>query len=88
MRRLKIDELPQLVNVLRGEMSLVGPRPDVPGSPTALRGRPDRVLSVRPGITGPAAIAYRHEEQLLAAACRPRDLQPGSDLAGQGPDQS
>jgi lipopolysaccharide/colanic/teichoic acid biosynthesis glycosyltransferase len=66
MRRLKIDELPQLVNVLRGEMSLVGPRPDVPGFADRLQG-PDRViLTVRPGITGPAALAYRHEEAILA----------------------
>jgi lipopolysaccharide/colanic/teichoic acid biosynthesis glycosyltransferase len=66
MRRLKIDELPQLVNVLRGEMSLVGPRPDVPGFADRLAG-PDRViLTVRPGITGPAALAYRHEEAILA----------------------
>jgi lipopolysaccharide/colanic/teichoic acid biosynthesis glycosyltransferase len=66
LRRLKIDELPQLINVLRGEMSLVGPRPDVPGFADRLEG-PDRViLTVRPGITGPAALAYRHEEAILA----------------------
>jgi lipopolysaccharide/colanic/teichoic acid biosynthesis glycosyltransferase len=66
LRTLKIDELPQLVNVVRGEMSLVGPRPDVPGFADELTG-PDRVLlTVRPGITGPAAVAYRHEEALLA----------------------
>lgn len=67
LRRLKIDELPQLVNVVRGEMSLVGPRPDVAGWADALEG-PDRVLlSVRPGITGPASVHFRHEEALLAA---------------------
>ena len=66
MRRLKIDELPQLINVLRGEMSLVGPRPDVPGYADRLTG-PDRIiLSVRPGITSPAALVFRHEESLLA----------------------
>jgi lipopolysaccharide/colanic/teichoic acid biosynthesis glycosyltransferase len=71
MRRLKIDELPQLVNVLKGEMSLVGPRPDVPGFADLLQG-PDRViLSVRPGITGPAALAYRHEEEILAEVADP-----------------
>ena len=74
MRQLKIDELPQLVNVLRGEMSLVGPRPDVPGFADQLAGFDRRVLSVRPGITGPAAIAYRHEEELLARASDPEAL--------------
>ena len=68
MRRLKIDELPQLVNVLRGEMSLVGPRPDVPGFADELVGADRVVLSVRPGITSPAAVTYRHEEELLARA--------------------
>jgi lipopolysaccharide/colanic/teichoic acid biosynthesis glycosyltransferase len=66
MRRLKIDELPQLVNVLRGEMSLVGPRPDVPGFADRLQGGDRVILTVRPGITGPAALAYRHEEAILA----------------------
>ena len=71
LRRLKIDELPQLVNVMRGEMSLVGPRPDVPGFADRLEG-PDRVvLTVRPGITGPAALAYRHEEEILAGVADP-----------------
>lgn len=71
MRRLKIDELPQLLNVLRGDMSLVGPRPDVPGFADTLNGDDRRILSVRPGITGPAAIAYRHEEELLSKALDP-----------------
>jgi lipopolysaccharide/colanic/teichoic acid biosynthesis glycosyltransferase len=66
LRRLKIDELPQLVNVLRGEMSLVGPRPDVPGFADRLEGGDRVILSVRPGITGPATLAYRHEEAILA----------------------
>lgn len=68
LRRLKIDELPQLVNVVRGEMSLVGPRPDVAGWADALEGDDRVVLGVRPGITGPASVVYRHEEDLLAAA--------------------
>lgn len=68
LRRLKIDELPQLVNVVRGEMSLVGPRPDVAGWADTLEGADRIVLSVRPGITGPASVVYRHEEGLLAAA--------------------
>lgn len=71
LRKLKIDELPQLVNVLRGEMSLVGPRPDVPGFADALTGSDRIILSVRPGITGPAALAFRHEETLLASVADP-----------------
>lgn len=71
LRRLKIDELPQLLNVLRGDMSLVGPRPDVPGFADRLTGEDRLVLTVRPGITGPAAIAYRHEENILAAVDDP-----------------
>lgn len=66
-RRTKIDELPQLVNVLLGHMSLVGPRPDVPGFADLLEGEDRIVLSVRPGITGPATLKYRNEEELLAA---------------------
>lgn len=65
LRRLKIDELPQLINVVKGDMSLVGPRPDVPGFADLLKGDDRKVLKLRPGITGPAALAYRHEEQLL-----------------------
>lgn len=65
MRRFKVDELPQLINVLLGDMSLVGPRPDVPGFADQLTGHDRLMLQVRPGITGPAALAYRHEESLL-----------------------
>ncbi|MFP4616422.1 MAG: sugar transferase [Thiohalorhabdus sp.] len=64
-RRTKIDELPQLFNVLVGHMSFVGPRPDVPGYADALEGADRVILSVRPGITGPATLAYRDEEVLL-----------------------
>jgi lipopolysaccharide/colanic/teichoic acid biosynthesis glycosyltransferase len=66
LRRLKLDELPQLWNVLRGDMSLVGPRPEVARYVDAYSPAQRRVLSVRPGITDPASIAYRHEEELLA----------------------
>ena len=66
LRRTKIDELPQLVNVLVGDMSLVGPRPDVPGFADRLQGEDRIVLSVRPGITGPATLHFRDEERLLA----------------------
>jgi lipopolysaccharide/colanic/teichoic acid biosynthesis glycosyltransferase len=71
LRRTSLDELPQFYNVLRGEMSLVGPRPDVPGFADALTGADRIVLSVRPGITGPAALAFRHEESLLASVADP-----------------
>lgn len=64
-RRSKIDELPQLINVLIGNMSFVGPRPDVPGFADLLEGDDRIILSVRPGITGPASLQYRNEEQLL-----------------------
>ena len=67
LRKLKLDELPQLINVLLGQMSLVGPRPDVPGFADQLTGEDRVVLSVRPGITGPATLKYRNEEALLAA---------------------
>lgn len=65
-RKLKIDELPQLYNVLVGQMSLVGPRPDVAGFADQLQGEDRAILSLRPGITGPATLMYRDEESLLA----------------------
>jgi lipopolysaccharide/colanic/teichoic acid biosynthesis glycosyltransferase len=65
-RRYKLDELPQLVNVLKGDMSLVGPRPDVAGFADRLTGEDRIVLMVRPGITGPATLRFRNEEELLA----------------------
>jgi lipopolysaccharide/colanic/teichoic acid biosynthesis glycosyltransferase len=65
LRRIKLDELPQLWNVLMGEMSLVGPRPEVPRYVEAYSASQRRILLVRPGITDPASIAYRHEEELL-----------------------
>lgn len=66
LRRLKIDELPQLWNVLLGDMSLVGPRPDVPGYLDELEGGSRSLLHLRPGITGPATLKYRDEEKILA----------------------
>jgi lipopolysaccharide/colanic/teichoic acid biosynthesis glycosyltransferase len=65
-RRTKIDELPQLFNVLLGRMSLVGPRPDVLGFADRLQGDDRIILTVRPGITGPATLKYRNEEKLLS----------------------
>jgi len=68
LRRTKLDEIPQLVNVLRGEMSLVGPRPEVPEYTEQYSAQEQAVLEVRPGITGPASLAYIDEEHLLASA--------------------
>ena len=64
-RKTKIDELPQLFNVLFGQMSFVGPRPDVPGFADLLEGDDRIILSLRPGITGPASLKYKDEETLL-----------------------
>jgi lipopolysaccharide/colanic/teichoic acid biosynthesis glycosyltransferase len=71
LRRSKLDELPQLWNVIRGEMSLVGPRPEVPEFVDHSKPAWRSVLRVRPGITDPASIAYRHEEKLLAKVSDP-----------------
>ena len=71
LRRFKLDELPQLINVLKGDMSFVGPRPDVPGFADKLKGEDRIILTVRPGITGPATLKYRNEEALLAAQADP-----------------
>ena len=65
-RRFKVDELPQLINVLLGHMSIVGPRPDVPGFADELQGSDRAFLLVKPGITGPASIKYKDEEYLLS----------------------
>jgi lipopolysaccharide/colanic/teichoic acid biosynthesis glycosyltransferase len=66
LRRWKLDELPQLVNVLRGDMSFVGPRPDVPGYLDRLAGDEAILQRLRPGITGPATLVFGNEEELLA----------------------
>ena len=65
LRRYKIDELPELWDVLVGSMSFVGPRPDVPGYADQLQGEDRVVLKMRPGITGPATLKYRNEERLI-----------------------
>jgi lipopolysaccharide/colanic/teichoic acid biosynthesis glycosyltransferase len=65
MRRYKIDELPQLFNIIIGQMSFVGPRPDVPGYADKLTGEDRIILSISPGITGPASLKYKDEEYLL-----------------------
>jgi lipopolysaccharide/colanic/teichoic acid biosynthesis glycosyltransferase len=66
LRKTKLDELTQLFNIVKGEMSFVGPRPDVLGYADKLVGDDRIILSVKPGITGPATIFYRNEEHLLA----------------------
>lgn len=70
-RKTKIDELPQRINVFLGHMSFVGPRPDVPGFADKLSGDDQIILSVRPGITGPATLKYKNEEEILAAQVDP-----------------
>lgn len=67
LRHYKIDELPGLWDVLIGKMSFVGPRPDVPGYADMLQGDDRKVLKLRPGITGPATLKYRVEDEMLAA---------------------
>jgi len=71
LRRFKLDELPQLINVLLGKMSFVGPRPDVVGFADLLQGEDRIILTVRPGITGPATLVFRNEEELLASCDDP-----------------
>jgi len=70
-RRTKIDEFPQLWNVLIGNMSFVGPRPDVSGYADRLEGSDSIILTVRPGITGPASLKYKNEESFLAEKTDP-----------------
>ena len=65
LRRWKLDELPELINILRGEMSLVGPRPDVSGFADELLGEQRRILRMKPGLTGPATLKYANEEEIL-----------------------
>ena len=72
LRKYKLDELPELWNVLKGDMSFVGPRPDIPGYADALEGDDREILELRPGITGPATLKYRNEEELLASVEDPQ----------------
>lgn len=71
LRKFKLDELPELWNVLIGDMSFVGPRPDVPGYADKLTGSDRAVLKLKPGITGPASLKYRNEEEILAKQSDP-----------------
>jgi lipopolysaccharide/colanic/teichoic acid biosynthesis glycosyltransferase len=73
LRKTKVDELPQLFNVLRGEMSLVGPRPEVPCYVDMYRQEYREILKARPGITDLASLKYRHEEQILGQLPNPEE---------------
>ena len=73
LRRFKLDELPQLWNVLFGDMSLVGPRPELPRFVVAYSPEQRLVLSVRPGITDPASLFYRREEEILSLSPDPEE---------------
>ena len=72
LRRYKLDELPGLINVLLGQMSLVGPRPDVAGYADKLVGSDRVILKLRPGITGPASLKYANEGEILAKQKDPK----------------
>lgn len=72
LRKYKLDELPELWNVFIGDMSFVGPRPDVPGYADKLTGDERKILELRPGITGPASLKYSNEEELLAKQENPQ----------------
>ena len=71
LRKYKLDELPELWNVLRGDMSFVGPRPDVPGYADKLEGSARDILNLKPGITGSASLKYRNEEEILSEQTDP-----------------
>ena len=73
LRKTKLDELPQLINVLKGDMALVGPRPEVERWVKAYPRDWAQVLQIRPGITDPASLIYRHEEELLARQDSPEE---------------
>ena len=88
LRRYKIDELPELLNVLIGDMSFVGPRPDVPGYADRLEGNDKRILELRPGVTGPASLKYRHEEELIAEKIKEMKKQGLKEQTGLSADAS
>ena len=75
LRRYKLDELPELWNVLKGDMSFVGPRPDVPGYADVLGGEDREILKLKPGITGPASLKYRDEEYILEQIGKEKGMQ-------------
>ena len=73
LRKYKIDELPELLNILKGEMSFVGPRPDLPGYADRLKGENRKILALKPGITSQASLKYSNEEEILAQQDNPID---------------
>lgn len=85
LRHYKLDELPGLWDVLRGKMSFVGPRPDVPGYADRLKGDDREILNLRPGITGPATMKYRLEDEMIAEYVAKRqsagDTRPMQEIA-------
>ena len=85
LRHYKLDELPELWDVLIGNMSFVGPRPDVPGYADQLQGDDRDVLKLRPGITGPATLKYRLEDEMIAEYVAQRqqegDIRDAQDIA-------
>ena len=80
LRHYKLDELPGLWDVLIGNMSFVGPRPDVPGYADQLEGDDRRVLQLRPGITGPATLKYRLEDEMIAEYIRTQRSKGHTDI--------
>lgn len=74
LRKYKLDELPQLINVLCGKMSLVGPRPEVPRYVDAFKDEYEKILAVKPGITDFASLEYRNENDLLKVGDNPEDV--------------
>ena len=71
LRKYKLDELPELLNILKGEMSFVGPRPDLPGYADKLKGDSRKILELKPGITSRASLKYANEEKILAKQDNP-----------------
>ena len=71
LRKTRLDELPQLFNIVKGDMSFVGPRPDVKGYADLLEGEDRIILSVRPGLTGPATLRFKDEDALLSNVANP-----------------
>ncbi len=72
LRKYKLDELPQIINIVKGNMSWVGPRPDIEGYADKLTGEDRIILTVKPGITGPAQLKYRNEEEILSQVENPQ----------------
>ena len=73
LRNYKLDELPELINIIKGEMSFVGPRPDVEGYADKLKDEDKLILRLKPGITGPASLKYANEEQILSNVENPQE---------------